>query len=605
MSIDWSRVKESHVIEACSRYAKGDKLPKRPARNTFLLLDGKRYPAKFIRGLAYEIATGYELDPNTDYTGGVETLNFFRTLGFTIEYNEGVIDGVHDRKPEREPNAQADTTHGGERAVSSPKVQKDHLKKLLEQRFDSVATEVRFDWLTVPDRVSTDDILNEIYETLVPICGRKCFSTPGYPLACDFFVPSKNLIIEYDERQHFTIQRAESLSCYPSNLNVGFDIDEWRKSCESIRAVDTDPIYRDEQRAFYDSTRDILATHNGMTLIRIKHGDVDWNASNSRYELNRLLSRCIENSSSADLSSSGIREFKSIGDSRRKALNGWVATVTLQSNDKDYSYNGRMAALSKIVDSISRETRGDGVILFPGGWFYADKKEPRTMYNWAEKKIGDLLGEIEERVFVCIGIDGRVSKYAKDQIGIAISKDGIGAIGRKFHPTSQEDGNIKPADDYLSEEDGKFRIFELNGVKYYMCVCYDTYGLRHKNLPNPGVDVVLNLVHSFYPVGEGSSGTSFFTRHGFAGASKQWDCPVFGAVVFFRRNILQNWPTGVYWNQGSKSTTEWQYVYNPLEYENEFEVNLKDEVNLKEDLLALIRIYDLETMQRTDTAQNT
>ena len=686
MSIDWSRVKESDVKEACSRYDADERLPKRSARNTFLILDGRRYPAKFIRGLAYEIATGDELNPNADYTGGVETLNFFRTLGFTIEYNGAIIDGVH------KPNAQDDTTHGGERTVSSPKTQRDHLKNLLEQRFGSVETEAKFDWLTVPDQTSMDGDLKVIHETLVSIRGYNDFSTPGYRLACDFFAPSKNLIIEYDERQHFTIQRAESLSCYPSDLYVGFDIGKWRKSCESIRAVDTDPIYRDEQRAFYDSTRDILAVRNGMTLIRLKHGDVDWNAPNSRYELDRLLSRYIENHPSADLSSD-IRESESIGDDRRKDLNGWVATVTLQSNDKDYSHDGRMAALSKIVDRISKKTSGDGVILFPGGWFYTDEKEPRTIYTRVEPQIKDILGAVEENIIVCIGIDGSVrgylfswdnvpgdgskgllryltneyginwandaeirksnddktieiskdensaeitideggkatlkisdgkthdlqakeedgklnihmeGNYAGDQIGLAVDRDGIKAIGRKFHPAPQEKGHIKLADDYLSKEGGKSRIFELNGVKYFMCVCYDTYGIRHKNIPNPGVDIVLNLVHSFYPAGEGSSGTSYFAKHGFAGASKQWDCPVFGAVVFFRRNILQNWPTGVYWNQGSKSTTEWRYVYNPLKDEVNLkeEVNLKDEVNIKEDLLALIRIYDLKTMQRTDT----
>lgn len=127
MSIDWSRVKESHVKEACSQHDKGDRQPKRPARNTFLILDGKRYPAKFIRGLAYEIATRDELDPNTDYTGGVETLNFFRTLGFIIEYKGEIIDGMYNREPEHKSNAQADTTPSRERTVSSPKAQRDLL----------------------------------------------------------------------------------------------------------------------------------------------------------------------------------------------------------------------------------------------------------------------------------------------------------------------------------------------------------------------------------------------------------------------------------------------------------------------------------------------
>ncbi|PXF60765.1 MAG: hypothetical protein C4B59_08050 [Candidatus Methanogaster sp.] len=106
----------------------------------------------------------------------------------------------------------------------------------------------------------------------------------------------------------------------------------------------------------------------------------------------------------------------------------------------------------------------------------------------------------------------------------------------------------------------------------------------------------MNLVHSFYPVGEGSSGAPYFAKHGFAGASKQWDCPVFGAVVFFGRNILENWPTGVYWNQGSKSTVDWAYADNPVISKGEFYLKIKkDRSNANEDI-ALVKIYDLATI---------
>jgi len=418
MSIDWSRVKESDVKEACSRYDADEKLQKRSARNTFLILDGRRYPAKFIRGLAYEIATGDVLDPNTDYTGGVETLNFFRALGFTIEYKGELFDGV------RKPNAQADIAPSGERTVSSPKAQRYLLKNLLEQRFGSVETEAKFDWLTVPDQVSTDDILNEIYETLVPICGRKCFSTPGYRLACDFFVSSKNLIIEYDERQHFTIQRAESLSCYPSDLYVGFDINEWRKSCESIRAVDIDPIYRDEQRAFYDSTRDILAARNGMTLIRIKHGDVDWNTSNSQYELDRLLSRYIKSYSPAD-SSSGIRDvnreiteiLKRIEYYLQEIRVCYLRWVTHESftppktdiagigTNGDYivldSPNGRAFTLSPCGFGSCYVGAPKGSVGIPDGCYPDDEKlKGRTAF--ARGKLSDAVKSLKERLLTLI-----------------------------------------------------------------------------------------------------------------------------------------------------------------------------------------------------------
>ena len=72
MTPDWSRVTLEDVGRACQMYDSGAARPKRPARSTFLLFNGKIYPAKFIRGLAYRLATGVELDPNVDYSGGTE-----------------------------------------------------------------------------------------------------------------------------------------------------------------------------------------------------------------------------------------------------------------------------------------------------------------------------------------------------------------------------------------------------------------------------------------------------------------------------------------------------------------------------------------------------
>ena len=128
-------------------------------------------------------------------------------------------------------------------------------------------TEAKFDWLVVPDYSSKDDVFKDIYDNLKEMRNYSGFSNPGYKLACDFFIPSENLIIEYDERQHFTEQRAKSLACYPSNQNRGFDKDKWREACENIKATDNDPPYRDEQRAFYDSVRDILAARNGIPCV--------------------------------------------------------------------------------------------------------------------------------------------------------------------------------------------------------------------------------------------------------------------------------------------------------------------------------------------------
>ena len=81
MTPDWGQVTLEQVRRACEIYDSGAATPRRPAQRTFLLLNGRSYPAKFIRGLAYRLATGVELDPQRDYSGGMETVRFFKNLG--------------------------------------------------------------------------------------------------------------------------------------------------------------------------------------------------------------------------------------------------------------------------------------------------------------------------------------------------------------------------------------------------------------------------------------------------------------------------------------------------------------------------------------------
>ena len=98
MSIDWKQVTVDHVVAACRMFDSGTAQPKRPARNTVLIFDGRRYPAKFIRGLAYKIATETELNPSRDYSGGQDTVRFFSGLGLATEY-KGVVQPEKMRRP--------------------------------------------------------------------------------------------------------------------------------------------------------------------------------------------------------------------------------------------------------------------------------------------------------------------------------------------------------------------------------------------------------------------------------------------------------------------------------------------------------------------------
>jgi hypothetical protein len=97
----------------------------------FLVLNGKTYPAKFIRGLAYRLATGVELDPNVDYSGGTETARFFQGLGLATQHAPA--------QPVPPPQGQPSSSTPQRRQEP----QKEALAGLLRLRFGAVEREAR------------------------------------------------------------------------------------------------------------------------------------------------------------------------------------------------------------------------------------------------------------------------------------------------------------------------------------------------------------------------------------------------------------------------------------------------------------------------------
>ena len=151
---------------------------------------------------------------------------------------------------------------------------------MLEERFGPFQTEARVKDLLVPglrDRQGMDPVLKRILTAIERCRKRSVSGRQGYNLAFDFFSPTLRLAIEFDERQHFTLPRASSLKAYPLNLSQGFDRGRWIAMCGKIQAGDNDPVYRDEQRAFYDAIRDVVAPRLGLLpVVRIYEEDVKW-----------------------------------------------------------------------------------------------------------------------------------------------------------------------------------------------------------------------------------------------------------------------------------------------------------------------------------------
>ena len=121
--------------------------------------------------------------------------------------------------------------------------------------------------------------LEKIYEALQGYRGYNTLVRRKNTKEVDFFAPMPGFILEFDERQHFTIPRKIALSLYPDEVKVGFDKALWMKLCEELHQVDNDPKvpFRDEQRAWYDTLRDfapyVLPEKNLLPTKRILDSD--------------------------------------------------------------------------------------------------------------------------------------------------------------------------------------------------------------------------------------------------------------------------------------------------------------------------------------------
>ena len=258
----------------------------------------------------------------------------------------------------------------------------------------------------------------------------------------------------------------------------------------------------------------------------------------------------------------------------------WIATVLVESRYPQFQHpkSARSRDTKTIMRHIVESTMGDGVVLFPAGWFLFAGRIRRAHFRGVEARIAKLIEDDGggRDVVVVVGIDGDLrGDIPVDQCAVAIGRDGILAVARKFYGTPDEAGVIRAARDGMVGEGGYPRTFQLGGRSFYIATCYDIFGIRHRSLPNPGCDAILSLVHGFAPRGHQGCGDVYFARLGFAGASRAWRCPVYGSAVFFQRPIPPRWPSGVLW-RGGRRGRYWRYADNGMGPETIYRIELSD-----------------------------
>ena len=292
--INWGLVTKADVIEAIRTFDMEN--PEHPEpRSTYLLYEGRKYPAKHIRGMAYKVHFGQEVR-KADFSGGQETIRFFAKLGFETQHTQQ-NDLCQQKKPKPSrtmtedpltynplvPAMPSKRPQEDKKKITIPAKgvieQKNALQLLLNKVFDGdVVCERTYPWMKTPEVITGD--YQPLYNALAAYRGNKGFAKKNVTLRCDFVCESRKLIIEYDERQHFSEARRISLLSY-QGIPMAYDRDLWIQACVDIQARDNQPADRDEIRAYYDSVRDIEAAKQGYTLIRIMHGQMDFLASDA------------------------------------------------------------------------------------------------------------------------------------------------------------------------------------------------------------------------------------------------------------------------------------------------------------------------------------
>ncbi len=301
--INWLDITREDVTKAIEVFhAENPEYP--TPKSTFLIYNGKKLPAKHIRGMAYKVAYGKEISKN-DFGGGMETVRFFERLGFEMFYT-GISEHLDTKtvikkkqsKPKAEkkvetvqsklPQAEKQVSNNAIKIPSKAVVeQKNALQLLLNRMFNGdIVCEKTFPWLKTPDIIEGD--YENLYKSLSEYRRDKAFAKRNVQLRCDFVCESEKLIIEYDERQHFSEARKVSLLAYP-DIPVYFDRQLWIQACNDINAKDGQPVNRDEIRAYYDSVRDIEASKHEYKLVRIMHGQTDFEAAGAEESLKKLL----------------------------------------------------------------------------------------------------------------------------------------------------------------------------------------------------------------------------------------------------------------------------------------------------------------------------
>lgn len=482
----WTEVTREDVLEAVRIF--NSEHPNYPEpRSTFLVIDGHRYPAKHIRGMAYRVHFGKEIKKE-DYTGGQETVRFFERLGFATQYTHQNANTHPTKKVSAEvfPKAAGvlpeskkpqEASKSRKVTISSKGVteQKNALQLLLNRLLDGdVVCEKTFPWMRTPAEPAGE--YAQLYDALSSYRGDTNFAKRNISLRCDFVCESRKLIIEYDERQHFSEARRIALMSYPQ-VPLNYDRNLWLRACKDVQAKDNHPANRDEIRAYYDSARDIEASKHGYRLIRIMHGQINFESKEAAAKLAELIG--IETQNVAQNSAAKAAPQKSV-----------KIGLYLQT----YELHGDLHIYEKAMDVV-RASDID-ILVFPEISYFPFSEECRQSDFLSDhdlqilyQKTIALSRDIGKAVVICNedSYGTIMSIYAN-----AFASDGE-TVCQNYIKHTMTGFSACDIENYREYAEQAFQPILYQGNHIGLTICYDcNHAMFSRKYGQNGVDIILN-----------------------------------------------------------------------------------------------------------------
>jgi hypothetical protein len=204
----WDFVTTEDVVKAIDRF--NNIIEKYPLpKNTFLIFNDKKYPAKHIRGLAYLIAYKKEISKD-DYNGGAETVLFFKKLGFVTEYKRVIItpvdkvEMVGSKGPKHPELILIDDVQTHENSLQKSSVKLHTIARL-------VVTGKQYDNWKNPNFWELEKVISKFLERVYKEIRFEFIVTPGGFLTFYFPVELNNSVnVKEIEENHISLLKAEA-----------------------------------------------------------------------------------------------------------------------------------------------------------------------------------------------------------------------------------------------------------------------------------------------------------------------------------------------------------------------------------------------------------